>query len=548
MDWRAISRSRSRISMDWRPTSRSRSRPPNATVAFDHHTIYGYDYRFPHVGPISSDTRDSHKTNHFLDKHVEGKEPDDPHGIPIPGAMFSPTNRKSPSTSTKELHTDFVGVYENAATLPFDSVGELRNAHSHNLGPPLSTFSSPTLGPSSLPSAGLHGLIKTYGSHAHEPRTFPRHVRKTSFDHTVSKDGILQGVSGRHQVNGKPLSPDSLLGQKRRAEAPHHDSMLRADPSNVNGSTVVHREQDVFDRDSPFPTSAFDFTFQPYEGLVSISPSSINPSGQADLAHRDSTESDNSQVYTSSSQSPVNGSIFSGVGSPISANEGLSPAAVAASAVIAEGYAHINPTNISGADDSLLDYRHLMSLVYPGLESSNGNRSTYTHVDPQILSVQQGEGASSFHNFHPSPSSDGWANGLSSSADASPEPHNAASSASTPPSIEVMADNRSAGAFASGQANQPQRKYIPLKQGAQDLHNNPSSSEEGRLNTLKSADLGGKDNTHVSNKGNGEDGEQIPTLCTNCQTTNTPLWRRNPEGQPLCKLLLPLPELLLMDN
>ena len=35
-------------------------------------------------------------------------------------------------------------------------------------------------------------------------------------------------------------------------------------------------------------------------------------------------------------------------------------------------------------------------------------------------------------------------------------------------------------------------------------------------------------------KGNGEEGESSPTVCTNCQTTNTPLWRRDPEGQPLC--------------
>ncbi|ORZ18322.1 hypothetical protein BCR41DRAFT_283392, partial [Lobosporangium transversale] len=25
-----------------------------------------------------------------------------------------------------------------------------------------------------------------------------------------------------------------------------------------------------------------------------------------------------------------------------------------------------------------------------------------------------------------------------------------------------------------------------------------------------------------------------PTKCTNCSTQNTPLWRRNPEGLPLC--------------
>lgn len=34
----------------------------------------------------------------------------------------------------------------------------------------------------------------------------------------------------------------------------------------------------------------------------------------------------------------------------------------------------------------------------------------------------------------------------------------------------------------------------------------------------------------------GEEGESAPTVCTNCQTTITPLWRRDPEGQPLCML------------
>lgn len=34
----------------------------------------------------------------------------------------------------------------------------------------------------------------------------------------------------------------------------------------------------------------------------------------------------------------------------------------------------------------------------------------------------------------------------------------------------------------------------------------------------------------------GKPGEanQTATVCTNCQTTNTPLWRRDPEGRPLC--------------
>jgi len=35
----------------------------------------------------------------------------------------------------------------------------------------------------------------------------------------------------------------------------------------------------------------------------------------------------------------------------------------------------------------------------------------------------------------------------------------------------------------------------------------------------------------LTSTGEGDDGQ---TICTNCSTTTTPLWRRNPEGQPLC--------------
>lgn len=31
-------------------------------------------------------------------------------------------------------------------------------------------------------------------------------------------------------------------------------------------------------------------------------------------------------------------------------------------------------------------------------------------------------------------------------------------------------------------------------------------------------------------------GGDAPTSCTNCQTTNTPLWRRDPDGHPLCNV------------
>src|ERR1700761_4169903 len=41
MDWRDISRSRSRMSVDWRPNSHSRSRPPPIARSFDYNQMQG---------------------------------------------------------------------------------------------------------------------------------------------------------------------------------------------------------------------------------------------------------------------------------------------------------------------------------------------------------------------------------------------------------------------------------------------------------------------------------------------------------------------------
>ncbi|KAI9241046.1 MAG: GATA zinc finger-domain-containing protein, partial [Podila humilis] len=36
------------------------------------------------------------------------------------------------------------------------------------------------------------------------------------------------------------------------------------------------------------------------------------------------------------------------------------------------------------------------------------------------------------------------------------------------------------------------------------------------------------------NNGDNSSAPLVPTKCTNCDTQTTPLWRRNPEGLPLC--------------
>jgi len=56
--------------------------------------------------------------------------------------------------------------------------------------------------------------------------------------------------------------------------------------------------------------------------------------------------------------------------------------------------------------------------------------------------------------------------------------------------------------------------------------------------TNKDADVTTNPTTvnNIANNGSSSGGNKSsnPTTCTNCQTQKTPLWRRNPEGQPLC--------------
>ncbi|KAI0743591.1 hypothetical protein C8Q80DRAFT_1345613 [Daedaleopsis nitida] len=468
MDWRAISRSRSRAPMDWRPSSRSRSRPPIGGMAELQNQL-----KFPSSSPPKRDFTSP--------------------GIPFP----SSSGRRSPHST-----------HPTQSTLPalFESAGEHR-AH-HNPFDSFSLAHSPVGVPSSLPSTGILARASASTLPSPELKAFPKHVRKTSFDHTVAREGIFTGVSGRHQVNGKPRSPEGLLGTKRRADAPHAESMLRADPpAGIDLTTPMEsKDLDHYNRESSFPSSSFSFSVPSYDSFFDLSGATTNSLASSLPGHK------NHQTELSFSDSirSMNGTYSPPVGV---SNEGLSAAAAAASAAVAETYAQFNMANMTLENFPLMDmmYHNATHGMDPGMGS---NANPYT-VDPtQILPIDHSE------VFHPSPSSDGWGNGVGSSSNASPEPYNV-SNASTPPSGDGA---------AGGSRNAPPRKIASTKRVIQDAAARAGASSAQRKGSTPEAGSSSGGQARIT----GEDGDATPTVCTNCQTTITPLWRRDPDGQPLC--------------
>ncbi|KAK2608660.1 Sodium- and chloride-dependent GABA transporter 1 [Conoideocrella luteorostrata] len=88
-------------------------------------------------------------------------------------------------------------------------------------------------------------------------------------------------------------------------------------------------------------------------------------------------------------------------------------------------------------------------------------------------------------------------------------------------------------------------KHNGFEQIAQSLPTSPGDNVPGTMSGFSSAapsrpsspppnsKHGSSTNLQAAAGGNQND-SGVPTTCTNCFTQTTPLWRRNPEGQPLC--------------
>lgn len=166
----------------------------------------------------------------------------------------------------------------------------------------------------------------------------------------------------------------------------------------------------------------------------------------------------------------------------------------------------------------------IMAMLYPNYESHMAESvpvpAPYTHVDPTQLISGVDNNDLLMRTYHPSPSSDEWGpGGFTSSSTASPEPLHTSSSSQS---------------LAEQHRNGAPRPPPPARRPT--VGRKMSGGTQAALG--KKDDMGKRSSTDgsdpTSRPTSGEDGGEM-TVCTNCQTTNTPLWRRDPEGQPLCE-------------
>jgi hypothetical protein len=151
---------------------------------------------------------------------------------------FSPTNAVGPHVTLTQTLKDR-GINVDAPRRPsqpfihqpLEQEAQQQQQALGGFGVDGNAFSSDMFAPSSLPA--YHQQQFMFENHSHQPfppsaqveaeqawqggmrnplnNGFPRRVRKTSFDHTVGRDGAEGDISvrGRHQVNGRPMEAPS---------------------------------------------------------------------------------------------------------------------------------------------------------------------------------------------------------------------------------------------------------------------------------------------------------------------------------------------------
>jgi GATA-binding protein len=553
MEWRAKSKSRSRSrsvsAMDWRGASRSRSRVAHGrlnTIDDDQDDDDDFLSAFGHSLPNSSafpmgighagfDTTSFEGTQFndvlslsgTLDQNGFTTAPlsstgssrvlggDDGKGAGDPSAIVRRAQMQQAFANA--AHSDLFDTSQagpltaaiDDRNVPFFYGGRQSSFDAYNigaanlLGAPLSTLGS-------VP--GIADFIGHSANQHPEYGFLPRLVRKTSFDHKVRERSASRPRGGKERGE-----QSHMVNQKKR---PYEPSPARP-PISADERIAAGLSRNLPSFASQpggfmqfMPSTSFDFSVPQMAGAAHP----LRMVNGLDIS------SDNNTVFSSTTTSPTQ--LTSQINSSTGASsEDLTQTAAAAAAM--------QP-----------DLDAIMRMFYgSAVAQGQDQQPTVTHINPNQV----------FGNMAPLDSIplhahallNATADDVNSSPAWSYSPSNVTQSPDqTPPSMTGMTYQSSP--LATNFMHSDGKMGVNATRSVGNRSREPSGVSNGikadgvAKKTASAASASVPANGNATRKESGKSDHQSmatadpPTVCSNCSTTKTPLWRRDPDGQPLC--------------
>ncbi|ORY32497.1 hypothetical protein BCR39DRAFT_504239 [Naematelia encephala] len=512
IDWRAASRSQSRMQIDWRAGSRSRSRS-----AFAGNRVALARGSEEHAQSLLSQDEVAEQQQVAAMANIN---------MSLPAGVlewsggnaeldFSASHQSSFQTNgtyhTSHQSSDSSEQQARSSDSPFDFDQAVRAAEAYDMyaqtapaNGHTSTLSHLTMSLASggkdraahLPGINGPGLYSQNEENFHPQYGFlPRRVRKTSFDHT------LRPTIEEEDEMPPPPTPNP---RKRQADA----------------SPYGAQEQALPEGDSGFPSTNFTFNYpQSYDTFFDLAAASAaTPSGGANGVSPHGTEVTNVDGVDQDWANQANAALQSAYGSP--SNFVIDPSLTM-------------PNMPTPTGDNPFDFQQLMHLYL----NANAAASPFTHINPsQVLG--------GVPNGPPGPVVDYPSN---PSQAASPQSVAPTPVPSTVRPLPKVVGGKPIEARIHPPAGPQRSNSSPNLQSMKVPTMTPSNSAKGHGRHASASTTAKKGvKSRPTTPGSDSDGTgpgsviptgpngESPTICTNCQTTNTPLWRRDPEGQPLC--------------
>ena len=427
----------------------------------------------------------------------------------------------------------------------------------NSIGAPFSTLDS-------IP--GIGDFVGIAANQHPEYGFLPRLVRKTSFDHKVKERSMSRGPR-RDQ-----LAAEAMNNRKR----PFRDDLSPARPAVQMPITMDQRVAAGLSRNiaslgsraagslmlSNVPSTSFDFSVPQPAGLDHQQiPMGTSLPGSVNRTNDGATNFD-SLLETLASQA---GTPLQSPATNLIAGTSASPQTALGSGSGASPIAHTGgPSNSMagglnvGAQNSS-DLEAIMNMFYNSDASLGGPQPSFTHINPnQVFGggamdamagslgnlTASGDDASSTWTYsptssvpsnaatppglqqaqyHPSPLTGGYRR----EPPIAPETGSSTSSRSNvSPSMHAIQK-----AAALSEASRTKIGSMPSGSGTAPGASDGARSGSGqRAGPSPGTGVNFKDLPSASSMAAADP----PTVCSNCHTTKTPLWRRDPEGQPLC--------------